>query len=283
MKHIKFTISPLFLLFGAFLFYFKFGSLFAAYLVSILLHELGHAIVAKKLGYKLNSIKLMPYGTQLSIESQIESYKDDLIISFAGPFVNLVLIILTLALWWLFPSIYVYTELFVMANLINLLFNLLPVFPLDGGRIVLNLLSRKINRKTAYKLMQTLGAIIAILFFLMFLISGFYKLNVTFFIISFFLMESSLSKNENISYQNILIMTNGDYTIKKPRQIKTVALLENTTLLKATKQIQTQHFTVFYVLDNEQKIKHIFTQQQLKKLLLQHSSHDTINNVLKFL
>jgi stage IV sporulation protein FB len=279
VKHVKFTISPLFLLFGAFLFYFNFGSLFAAYVLTIILHELGHAYVAKKLGYQLNSIKLMPYGTELSVKTQINNFKDDLLISLAGPFVNLVLIILTLALWWLFPTIYIYTELFFIANLISLLFNLLPVFPLDGGRVVLNLLSRKINRESAYKIMQTFGSVVAILFFLMFLVSAFYKLNITFFIISFFLMESSLSKNEHISYQTIFIMGKSSNTLKKPKAVKLIALPEATTLLKAARQIQSHYFTVFYVLDKEQKIKHTLTQEQLKKLILQHnpsSSFDTL-------
>jgi stage IV sporulation protein FB len=278
LKQLKFSISPLFLVFGAFLFYFQFGSLFAAYLLAILLHELGHALVAKKLGYQLNAIKLMPYGTQLSIQNQINSVKDDLLISLAGPAVNLVLIVLTLALWWLFPIIYVYTELFVVANIISLLFNLLPVFPLDGGRVALTLLSRKIKRERAYKIMQTFGAVSAILFFLLFLISFFYRLNTTFFIISFFLMESSLSKNKTILYQTIFIL-NAKKTIKKPRQVRHLVLPNETTLIAAAKLVQPHYYTVFYVLDDEQNIMRTVTQKQLQQCLLNQTKNATLKQM----
>ena len=168
LKGLKFKISPWFVLLGVVLVYFNLSAMFLFYLVAILLHELGHALVAKKLGYKLNTITLMPYGTELSGEQTIFSFRDEILISLAGPFVNLVLIVLNLALWWMFPVYYYYTELFVVANLASLLFNLLPVFPLDGGRVLLSILSQKINRQKAYNLIKLFGIIIAVVFFVMF-------------------------------------------------------------------------------------------------------------------
>ena len=268
------------MLFAVFLFYFNFINLFFAYLIAILLHELGHAIVAKKLGYELNAIKLMPYGTQLSIKSKIENQNHDLIISLAGPLVNLFLIIINLSLWWLFPSIYIYTETFVIANIISFLFNLLPVFPLDGGRVILNLLSRKLEREKSYKIIQNFGAILAILFFIFFLISLFYKLNATFFIISFFLMESALSKNENVFYQTIYLLETQKKPLKHKKNIQSLAVPENISLLKALHYIKAHYFTIFYVLNNEQKVKKILTEKQLKNYLLNYPANSLLKDIL---
>jgi stage IV sporulation protein FB len=280
LKNLKFKISPWFLVFGGVLVYFNLGKMFLFYLIAILLHELGHAVVAKRLGYKLSTITLMPYGTELSGEQTIFSLKDEILISLAGPFVNLVLIILNLALWWLYPIYYSFTELFVVANLASLLFNLLPVFPLDGGRVLLSVMSSKMTRKTAYYIIKILGIVIASIFFLLFLVSIFYTINFTFFVVSFFLMAGSLDNNKNITYNTVITMCKTKNLVKKPKIIKNIAISEGASLITAVKMLDPNAFNRFYVLDEEYKTSSIINEVMLKKLVLKHSVSQKFSEIL---
>ena len=109
---------------------------FLAGLASVLIHELSHAKAAYERGYVLNRITLMPYGAVLKGGEKIDS-ADQIFIAAAGPGANAALCLALYALWWRFPVTYAYTEALFDTSLAIGLFNLLPLYPLDGARIVL--------------------------------------------------------------------------------------------------------------------------------------------------
>lgn len=107
---------------------------------SVLLHELGHSIVAIRKGIKVDSITLFIFGGVASIASEPKKAKDEFQIAIAGPMVSFFLAF-TFTLLHLLLSILtpnpITTSVFLLAG-INFslgLFNLIPAFPLDGGRI----------------------------------------------------------------------------------------------------------------------------------------------------
>ena len=110
MRKIKFSIHPLFIVFVAALIYLGYFYVLLAYLITIILHELAHAFVANKLGYRLNHITMMPHGAALSGQNNFYSAKDEILVAVAGPALNLVLAILGCALWWIWPDTYFYTQ-----------------------------------------------------------------------------------------------------------------------------------------------------------------------------
>ena len=122
------------------------------YFLVILLHELGHYFMAKHRGYKLSKFSLSPYGVSLSYYGETLEERDEIYIAFAGPFVNILSAVLVTALWWLFPSTYFLTYNFVEISIIIALSNLLPAYPLDGGRIFVSMTSNLMNRKKAIKI-----------------------------------------------------------------------------------------------------------------------------------
>jgi len=128
------------------------GLNFLALTLCALLHEYGHYVSAEKRGYTLNRILLTPFGAAVGGNNQEISAKDELAVFFAGPLVNFYFCVGTVATWWLFPDLYPYTETVFWANASLCLCNLLPVFPLDGGRILYALLKRKFTPKMANRL-----------------------------------------------------------------------------------------------------------------------------------
>lgn len=119
---------------------------------SVLLHELGHAMVARRYGIRTLEIVMLPIGGVARLERQPKA-REELWVALAGPAVNLViagLIYAGLAVTgerlapetWLETSDRSLLPMIASANLVLALFNLLPAFPMDGGRVVRSLLSR---------------------------------------------------------------------------------------------------------------------------------------------
>jgi Zn-dependent protease/CBS domain-containing protein len=110
------------------------------FFASIILHELGHATIAARTGIRTRSITLLPIGGVAEIEREAEKPSEDFAIAIAGPITSFLLGGLFLGLHFLLKSINVplggITAYLGLANLFLGVFNLLPGFPMDGGRIL---------------------------------------------------------------------------------------------------------------------------------------------------
>ncbi|MBN2800336.1 MAG: site-2 protease family protein [Deltaproteobacteria bacterium] len=110
----------------------------AAIFLSVVLHELGHALVARWRGVYTARITLYPFGGVASMALPNKPL-DELLIALGGPAVNGALALVGGALWWATGRDQF--GLFLGINLVMGLFNLLPAFPMDGGRVVRALLA----------------------------------------------------------------------------------------------------------------------------------------------
>ena len=128
------------------------------------IHELGHLFVGILLGMKPNKIELMPYGLSISFNIVPKDFNKKIkngnimelkkiMVALAGPVVNAILIIL-------FINYRVENSLeYIYSNLLLLLFNLLPIYPLDGGRVLKGLLHIKFGKRKAEKYMNVISYI----------------------------------------------------------------------------------------------------------------------------
>ena len=106
---------------------------------SVLLHELGHALAARVYGISTRDITLYPFGGVASLRAEPASSGSELVIALAGPLVNLLLGALALPLALGGSSVAI---TFLVLNLGMGLFNLLPAYPMDGGRVLRAILAR---------------------------------------------------------------------------------------------------------------------------------------------
>jgi len=130
--------------------FFVFFAIFTYVFSFVVLHEFGHALTAKHFGYEVRKIGLYPFGGIAFVDGSFSSCpKHEFWITFFGPFVNVVLFLITGALMALTKSIAGENILFHIlkigfySNLVMFLFNLLPIYPMDGGRIMRSLLVHK--------------------------------------------------------------------------------------------------------------------------------------------
>ncbi len=143
----------------------------------VVLHEYGHALTALRYGVRTRDITLLPIGGVASLERMPEEPAQEFWITVAGPLVNLVLAVLAGTLQWLlFGSLDVLDPrhgsallpgllaFLFSANLGLFLFNLLPAFPMDGGRILRALLGLRLPRVQATRIAAGIGRVLAVLF-----------------------------------------------------------------------------------------------------------------------
>lgn len=143
----------------------------AAVFVSVTLHELGHAAAARYFGIRTPRILLLPIGGMAEMEAIPRSPREEIIIALAGPAVNYV-IIGVLLIFVRFPEglNWDYFEMSLMglgrylvaANFVMGVFNLLPAFPMDGGRVLRALLAMRMPYLRATKIAVHAGKAVAL-------------------------------------------------------------------------------------------------------------------------
>ena len=134
-------------------------SMFIIYSATALLHELGHSYVAAGRGYALNKITLMPFGAVVSGDLDGLAPVDEIKIALAGPILNLLVGMLFVATWWVYPECYAYTDVAAEANFSMALVNFIPAYPLDGGRVLSAVIALSTGRKKAVKICKRVGGI----------------------------------------------------------------------------------------------------------------------------
>lgn len=144
----------------------------------IVLHELGHAIAARQYGISTKSIVLYPIGGVASLEKIPEDPSQELVVAIAGPMVNIIIailiyIFLSLSNGWMVKMEeinYITADNFLFAlfsvNIILVIFNMIPAFPMDGGRVLRALLALKMDRVKATEWAVNVGRFFTILFVL---------------------------------------------------------------------------------------------------------------------
>jgi Zn-dependent protease/CBS domain-containing protein len=148
----------------------------------VVLHEFGHALTARKFGIGTRNITLLPIGGVANLKKVPENPKDEFWIAVAGPAVNIVIA----GFLFFFVSFDTYTSMdaetlqeelgtisysnflfyLLMANIALVIFNMIPAFPMDGGRVFRSLLAMKIGRVEATRIASGLGKFLAVFFFL---------------------------------------------------------------------------------------------------------------------
>lgn len=265
MGGVNLSVHPLFFLFG--LYYSLTGKIFVflTYTFSALAHELGHSLVANKQGVKLNKIVLMPFGALA--KGDIEGLKiiDQLKIAVAGPIINIIIAVIFVATWWAFPETYAFTDLAVEANLSLAIINFLPVYPLDGGRIIWALFSVKYGEKRGEQLSKIISLIFAILLFLVFIWSIFFGLNLSFLFFSIFVLISAFGKNKNNRYVRLYSQLN-QKNLKAGMPYKRFAIDGNATLKSLLKMLDYNAVNEAVIYENGEKIG-VLDEKRIKNLL----------------
>ena len=247
--------------------------LFINYMLALVFHEMAHIYMAKSKGYNTNVIKFDMLGASIKLDNKIN--KDDLFtIAFAGPAINFIICLICTSLWWIVPEMYVFTADFFRFNLMIASFNMLPVEPLDGAKILESILNKR-SKKTAKIINITLNILVVSIFVILFIVSCFAVMDLTYIVFAIFFASNFLPKrkiNFDVYYKLFF---------KKNKRIEKINFLHvqpSCTLMELLKQTKEGYYTIFY---SELKNPVYITEKELQILITKHALSDSLKDVLK--
>ena len=239
MKKLKIGVS-FFVLVGVCLLTHKF-ILLINYLSALILHELAHLFVAKNKGYSLKQIRLDIFGLSISLMEDVEQ-KDEFSVNIAGPLCNLIVCLMCFSFYYFFPASIQVLNLFCLSNFTLAIFNLLPIYPLDGGKIFKGIIK---SDKLYNVLDKVIRWLFASIFIVLFLISCFKQVNFIFAIFALFFLTGHKNKLPTLSVFK--------FSRNSHLKIRFVKINENMNILTLVKCLKKTQYTIFYCNTLEKK------------------------------
>ena len=176
----------------------------------VVIHEVGHSLIARRFGKETKSITLLPIGGVAALEEVPEKPLQEIAMAIIGPMINLVIAGLLYSAfgWWsgagvpeLYPnSAGSFVAGLIAVNIILAIFNLTPAFPMDGGRVFRGILALKMDFIKATRIAVLVGQIFAVIF----IVLGFYFQLWIIMIIGIFLFLGAGAEKKQVIIKSIL-------------------------------------------------------------------------------
>ena len=160
------------------------------------LHEIGHIITGVFFKMKLEKIEIMPFGLSASFYTKFDDKKfkiKEIFIALAGPITSLLLAILCNHI----NFTYIARQEAVYSNLLILFFNLIPLYPLDGGRIIKGIIYTKMGILQTENIVNKISNITMIVLTIISSIAVYYYKNIAIFLVCIFLWSVVLQEKNN--------------------------------------------------------------------------------------
>lgn len=209
--------------------------------LSVVVHEFGHALTAQAKGIPVLSITLFIFGGVAALSQETEEPGDEFLIAIAGPMASVGLSILFGGLWIVTEQAQL-NALFGYLCLINLVlavFNMIPGFPLDGGRVLRSILWKVTgNLRQATRVVTTIGSLIGTLFFVLgvlAIIEGVVFNGIWFLALGWFMQSAAQQGYQQVKQQEML-------------QGRTVAEIMNVYPISVAPEVTVREFVSDYIL-----------------------------------
>lgn len=277
--HITFLILPF-----LFLYYGLRGIFFILFVfLCVTLHELTHSIVAKRFGIEVREITLLPIGGLASMTSYPEKPSHEFLIAISGPMFNIVFAALLyfplLALIGpraLFaPSLMTWPQTLAQGFWINLMlagFNLLPAFPMDGGRVLRSLLAKRMNYRRATSIAVNIGQIFALLFGYFGLIHG----HILLILIAFFIYMAASAEGAQVDVRETIKR----FRVSDVLQKDFLTLKSDVPLSKVLELVFHSHQEDFPVVDRG-KMVGFLTRADIIINIHQHGTMELVKDIMR--
>lgn len=255
----------------------KRGYFAATYTLAVLLHELSHYFVASKLFYHCTEVRLGIFGAVLYGDFENVTPPARAKIAIAGPACNVILCLICLALWWIFPDAYVFTEDLFSANAAMAAVNLLPCYPLDGGRILTAVLEKKLPRKRCLQITKQLTVVLSLAIFAFFVIAwcfGTMLLSVGSFAACLFL--GILDKSGGECYVKSSLAVQKRRLVKIGMEKKTLVFDQNALLGDVEKRMQGNYLYCLECVDDDMQVVFRFSVAELEHAVVTGNPSDRL-------
>ncbi len=244
-------------------------------------HECAHAFAAARLGYRLNRVVLMPYGAVIDGDLSGIGFKDEIFVAAWGPLCNLFTAAGFAALWWIYPDAYAFTDTACFVSLAVALVNLIPAYPLDGGRVLRCALCLHLKEKTAERICRGITFAVAAA-----LLAAFVTIwvksapNFTLLAFALFLAVGAFGnrKPESARYDKINFSSKAAF--RRGVEIRRVAVEETCTLKRAVGFVTRDRYLILDVYDRAENYLGEIRQNELAEIFFEAGLYRTVGEFL---
>ncbi len=235
----------------------------------VIIHELGHVVAARYYGWEVIEVQLLPFGGVAVIEEQgTVTAWEEIVVALAGPLQNALMIIAALlmkstALWndgWV--------DYFVQANMWIALFNLIPVLPLDGGKVLQAIVSFRTSYYNTLKItiwtsLVMSGSLLTVSVY-NYPVGG---LNLNLLVIAIFLLATNWYSYRNLNYKFVRFLINrssrADKILSQGGLAQPIVVLGDLSIADITKMFRREKYHLIYVLNENGIIQAVIPEHRL--------------------
>ncbi|NEW04501.1 Zn-dependent protease [Paenibacillus sp. SYP-B3998] len=235
----------------------------------VFVHELGHLAAASGFGWRIREVQLLPFGGVLIVdELGSVSTREELVVALAGPLQHVWMILTAMLFQWLGVGEREWWNYFIEANIMIGLFNLLPVMPLDGGKVMQCLIGyvlsyhNTILYTTWISMSLSVGIICTAVFQF---VNGRLPLNLL--VIGVFLLVSNWYAYRQLPYHFFrFLMARGQRVsqlLRKGTLAQPIIVTSRRTMAETLKLFMREKYHLIYVVNEKGRIQAILPEQQL--------------------
>ncbi len=248
-------------------------------------HEAAHMLFAFISGAKVYSLRILPVGLNAEIDDTCCSRGQRILIYGAGPLCSL--LISGLFFLMLFNN-YIHSPLIALGAIINMylgVFNLIPIVPLDGGRLFLELLSSRYGIFKVEKVLRSLSILLSMGILLLGVAAYILKRsNPSLLFIGVYILMSLSKSKEEAAFMNIksFIFRKSKIAEKGVYPARAIVVIKSMRLREAIKAMDhVDKFHIVHVLDEDFKVVKVLTEQEILDWLIIASQDATFDNLLQ--
>lgn len=239
--------------------------------VIVVVHELGHVVVARSFGWKIKEVKLLPFGGVAEVEDAGGlSAKEEALVAIAGPLQNVWMGLLAWGLGALGLWDNQWGQYVAQANLMIALFNLLPIQPLDGGKLLHALLCYCLNYYRTLRWTARISLLFSALMiagaFLPLLMEG-RGIQANLLVVGIFLLVTNWTYNRNIPFLFYRFLTHreaaSDFAQHRGKPVSPIIVSGQQSILSVTRLFRRERYHIVYVIQPAAVELQVLTEQRI--------------------
>ncbi len=282
IKNINIRINIIML--AMFIVYFLLGQFIeiTVMILIVLVHEFSHSIVARKYGFIIDEIDILPFGGVAKYKNiKIINPKEEIVICAIGPLSNLLIIIVFMGLRSLYTENY-FIDFVIEINWLMFIINILPVFPLDGGKIIRAVLSLFIGYKSSTIKLTYVTYILCTFVILYDILNGLTG-NVTYIgVIAVFTIIAAKKEREMAAFVFIRSITEKTKELNRKKKMKAHLLvcINTTSVKEAIECFLPNRYHIFIIIKSNGETIGTITESQLLEGIYKHGFDIVLEELL---
>ncbi len=284
IKRVEFDVSVLLPIVALCAIYSGFAEEYLVAFLMIVLHEAAHIACASLLGCKVESVSFLPVGLHASVGTEQIDRLKRIMINSCGPALNLVLFILCELFIRCVNDPLPILHIIKTSNIYLAIFNILPVWPMDGSKILQDLLMVKTGLLSAARLVRGLSFVMASILIIIGVLSSFYSnWNFALVMVGIYILWSAKMEKTETSYANIrsVIYRRSKLKNKGIYPAREIVVLHSLCLWEAVSSMDFDRYHIIHVLDENFSIIRSFTEQEIIDGMINNNTSITFKEFIE--